>query len=217
MSTIGSPGALPLSKPVPPQRGSFPLDHEGECKQAMTTYLGCLKKVKGVNEDECRGLAKTYLACRMERNLMAKDDFKNLGFKDEGDSSGFEESEDRIPLVVHLLGRHAWSRNSVSTSHPASYQVRRSMLRPPPECNWLERLIGSITLEKGTALDARRRNGSGIITAAGPNIHRRKLMRQQQPCIVLQGLVKIERRRHGRWRGWWKSFSDELSGRGLRL
>lgn len=56
---------------LPPARPFFPCSVKtlsaGECKQAMTTYLGCLKKVKGVNEDECRGLAKTYLACRMER------------------------------------------------------------------------------------------------------------------------------------------------------
>ncbi|KAK3397710.1 hypothetical protein B0T20DRAFT_229492 [Sordaria brevicollis] len=84
MSTFGSPGALPTTKPTPPQRGSFPLDHDGECKHVMKTYLACIKRVKGVNEDECRSLAKAYLACRMERNLMAKDDFKNLGFKEDG-------------------------------------------------------------------------------------------------------------------------------------
>lgn len=46
----------------------------------MATYLSCIKKVKGVNEGHCRELAKAYLSCRMDRNLMAKDDFKNLGF-----------------------------------------------------------------------------------------------------------------------------------------
>ncbi|KAK4071182.1 uncharacterized protein Triagg1_6213 [Trichoderma aggressivum f. europaeum] len=82
MSTFGSPGALPTTKPTPPQRGSFPLDHDGECKKAMTSYLACMKKVRGVNEDECRNLAKAYLSCRMDRNLMARDEFKNLGFAD---------------------------------------------------------------------------------------------------------------------------------------
>ncbi|KAK3498129.1 hypothetical protein B0T13DRAFT_250472 [Neurospora crassa] len=71
MSTFGSPGALPTTKPTPPQRGSFPLDHDGECKHVMTTYLACIKRVKGVNEDECRSLAKAYLACRMERWVAA--------------------------------------------------------------------------------------------------------------------------------------------------
>ncbi len=31
------------------------------------SYLSCIKKVKGVNEDECRMLAKSYLTCRMDR------------------------------------------------------------------------------------------------------------------------------------------------------
>lgn len=33
----------------------------------MTSYLACMKKVRGVNEDECRNLAKAYLSCRMDR------------------------------------------------------------------------------------------------------------------------------------------------------
>lgn len=33
----------------------------------MQAYLSCMKKVRGVNEDECRNLAKSYLACRMDR------------------------------------------------------------------------------------------------------------------------------------------------------
>ncbi|KAK4130410.1 hypothetical protein BT67DRAFT_391065 [Trichocladium antarcticum] len=94
MSTFGSPGPRPNTKPIPPQRGSFPLDHDGECSNVMKSYLECIKKVRGVNKDECRLLAKSYLACRMDHNLMAKDDFKNLGFKEpetptkEGESSG---------------------------------------------------------------------------------------------------------------------------------
>jgi cytochrome c oxidase assembly protein subunit 19 len=55
----------------------------GECKDVMTRYLACMKKVKGVNDPQCRYLAKEYLACRMDRNLMARDEFKNLGFKDD--------------------------------------------------------------------------------------------------------------------------------------
>ncbi|PSS20159.1 hypothetical protein M430DRAFT_49852 [Amorphotheca resinae ATCC 22711] len=84
MSTFGSPGGRQInSKPIPPERGSFPLDHDGECKDVMKSYLACMKKVKGLNDPECRNLAKSYLACRMDRNLMAKDEFKNLGFHDD--------------------------------------------------------------------------------------------------------------------------------------
>jgi hypothetical protein len=66
-----------------PERGSFPLDHDGtspfyleeagaygitgECKDVMTKYLACIKRVKGKNDEECRGIAKTYLGCRMDR------------------------------------------------------------------------------------------------------------------------------------------------------
>ncbi|KAI1365613.1 putative cytochrome c oxidase assembly protein Cox19 [Xylaria arbuscula] len=83
MSSFGSPGSGTYTgKPTPPERGSFPLDHDGECKHVMTRYLSCIKKVKGMNDDECRNLAKSYLSCRMDRNLMARDDFKNLGFQE---------------------------------------------------------------------------------------------------------------------------------------
>ncbi|KAL5594539.1 hypothetical protein BROUX41_001465 [Berkeleyomyces rouxiae] len=83
MSSFGSPGGGKLTtKPTPPERGSFPLDHDGECKSIMKEYLGCLQNVRGMNDERCRQLAKGYLACRMDRNLMARDDFKNLGFTD---------------------------------------------------------------------------------------------------------------------------------------
>jgi cytochrome c oxidase assembly protein subunit 19 len=34
----------------------------------------------GKNNEECRLLAKEYLGCRMEKGLMAKDEWSNLGF-----------------------------------------------------------------------------------------------------------------------------------------
>ncbi|KAF2401265.1 hypothetical protein EJ06DRAFT_475165 [Trichodelitschia bisporula] len=84
MSTFGSPGGQQkIFKPTPPERGSFPLDHEGECKSVMATYLRCLRANKGTNSPDCRGIAKTYLQCRMERNLMAPDEMRNLGFTDD--------------------------------------------------------------------------------------------------------------------------------------
>jgi cytochrome c oxidase assembly protein subunit 19 len=33
----------------------------------------------GINDRECRLIAKDYLQCRMDNNLMAKDEMKNLG------------------------------------------------------------------------------------------------------------------------------------------
>ena len=46
----------------------------------MNKYLSCIKRFKGLNDADCRGLAKEYLTCRMDKNLMAQDEFKNLGF-----------------------------------------------------------------------------------------------------------------------------------------
>ena len=46
----------------------------------MKQYLTCLKGAKGTNIDDCRKLSMQYLECRMDKNLMAKDEMKNLGF-----------------------------------------------------------------------------------------------------------------------------------------
>lgn len=76
-----------------PERGSFPLDHEGmsatilrqpsamytsrvsltdhprigECKHIISGYLKCIKLNRGTNDEACRKLAKDYLACRMDK------------------------------------------------------------------------------------------------------------------------------------------------------
>lgn len=65
--------------PIPPEKGSFPLDHESLCKQQMTKYMKCLETNKDDNS-LCRLLAKDYLQCRMENNLMAKEEWKSLGY-----------------------------------------------------------------------------------------------------------------------------------------
>ncbi|KAJ4362785.1 Cytochrome c oxidase assembly protein cox19 [Ascochyta clinopodiicola] len=86
MASFGGAGlGQKVIKPNPPERGSFPLDHDGECKDIMLSYLRCIKSHRGTNDSECRNLSKAYLSCRMDRNLMAPDSFKNLGF---GENSG---------------------------------------------------------------------------------------------------------------------------------
>ncbi len=82
MSGFGAPGGRAVTyKPTPPERGSFPLDHDAECKHFISSYLRCLKEQRGTNDAECRMLAKSYLNCRMEKGLMAKDEWKNLGLE----------------------------------------------------------------------------------------------------------------------------------------
>jgi cytochrome c oxidase assembly protein subunit 19 len=66
-------------KVKPPERGVFPLDHEGECRPRMVQFLECLKKNKQ-DHFPCKELSKSYLQCRMDHELMAKEDMGNLGF-----------------------------------------------------------------------------------------------------------------------------------------
>lgn len=49
----------------------------------MVEYLACLKRVRGTNDHQCRLIAKEYLKCRMDRQLMAKDEMANLGFQED--------------------------------------------------------------------------------------------------------------------------------------
>ncbi|GAV02119.1 hypothetical protein RvY_12721 [Ramazzottius varieornatus] len=68
-------------KPKPPDKGSFPLDHEGECKINMESYMKCLSDNKYDNS-KCRLEAKDYLDCRMRNELMAKEPWTKLGYGD---------------------------------------------------------------------------------------------------------------------------------------
>ncbi|XP_027906956.1 cytochrome c oxidase assembly protein COX19-like [Vigna unguiculata] len=68
-------------RPVPPEKGIFPLDHLHLCDIEKVEYLNCLK-TEGHQSEKCRQFSKKYLQCRMERNLMAKQDLAELGFKE---------------------------------------------------------------------------------------------------------------------------------------
>ena len=69
-------------KPTAPDKGSFPLDHLGECKDFYNKFMSCLKQNNNMSA-ECRQESKDYLACRMDKNLMQKEEWSKLGFKDE--------------------------------------------------------------------------------------------------------------------------------------
>lgn len=84
--------------PKPPEKGSFPLDHDGECKSVMQVYLQCLKNNRSMHNN-CRGVSKAYLECRMERGLMLKEPLDQLGFVEgqERDDSVTTSEEARPP------------------------------------------------------------------------------------------------------------------------
>lgn len=68
--------------PVPPDKGSFPLDHESVCKRQMIDYMKCLREHRD-DSSSCRNHAKEYLHCRMNNNLMTKEEWKSLGFSEK--------------------------------------------------------------------------------------------------------------------------------------
>lgn len=65
--------------PTAPDKGSFPLDHENLCKRVMLQYMGCLRNNQDDNS-KCREQAQAYLQCRMDNNLMAREEWSKLGF-----------------------------------------------------------------------------------------------------------------------------------------
>ncbi|EDL19159.1 RIKEN cDNA 2810437L13, isoform CRA_b, partial [Mus musculus] len=52
-------------QPRPPDKGSFPLDHFGECKSFKEKFMRCLRD-KNYENALCRNESKEYLMCRMQ-------------------------------------------------------------------------------------------------------------------------------------------------------
>ncbi|CAI9089636.1 OLC1v1024250C7 [Oldenlandia corymbosa var. corymbosa] len=53
-------------RPLPPEKGVFPLDHLHLCDLEKKEYLNCLKS-SGHKSKKCRHLSKMHLQCRMEK------------------------------------------------------------------------------------------------------------------------------------------------------
>ncbi|XP_066522598.1 cytochrome c oxidase assembly protein COX19 [Hoplias malabaricus] len=79
-------------KPRPPDKGSFPLDHFGECKAFKETFMRCLRE-NNFDNSLCRLQSKDYLECRMARQLMTKEPLEKLGFKDLMDQPQTEDKK----------------------------------------------------------------------------------------------------------------------------
>lgn len=76
--TVGTAARLTVT---PPDRGSFPLDHEGLCKELSEKYVKCIGNLKG-NALECRHLAAQYMHCRIDNKLLAEEPLTNFGFRE---------------------------------------------------------------------------------------------------------------------------------------
>ncbi|KAF8078315.1 hypothetical protein FPV67DRAFT_1663067 [Lyophyllum atratum] len=89
--SFGRPPSINVGfKTSPPDRGSFPLDHYGECKDRMTLYMNCLRQNESTST-LCRELSKNYLDCRMQKGLMERDEWKNLGM------ANLDKKEEKTP------------------------------------------------------------------------------------------------------------------------
>ncbi|OBS69320.1 hypothetical protein A6R68_02148 [Neotoma lepida] len=74
-------------QPRPPDKGSFPLDHFGECKSFKEKFMKCLQD-KNFENALCRNESKEYLM-----QLMAPEPLEKLGFRDMTD--GKPEAKDK--------------------------------------------------------------------------------------------------------------------------
>jgi cytochrome c oxidase assembly protein subunit 19 len=55
--------------PTPPDKGSFPLDHYGDCTAFQARYLQCVRESKAKSSD-CKPVMKEYLECRMQQSAL---------------------------------------------------------------------------------------------------------------------------------------------------
>jgi len=63
-----------------PLKGSFPIDHFKECDEYYKNYMNCIKSNSGAST-KCRNETKQYMECRMNKDLMEKQELKNLGLQ----------------------------------------------------------------------------------------------------------------------------------------
>lgn len=55
-----------VAPPRPPEKGSFPLDHFGECRAYLENVLACMQHNQQ-ESSKCRDIQQQYIECRMER------------------------------------------------------------------------------------------------------------------------------------------------------
>ena len=103
MSSGGAFGGARGYQPKPPEKGVFPLDHFGECQTVKEQYMACLKEHSGQTE-ACREVAKLYLECRMDKNLMAQQSLRDLGFAESKKASSVPLKEREDPRSKEKQG-----------------------------------------------------------------------------------------------------------------
>ncbi|KAI4978446.1 hypothetical protein ZWY2020_015199 [Hordeum vulgare] len=72
------------ARPVPPEKGVFPLDHLHDCDLEKKEYLACLKST-GAQSEKCRMFSKKYLKCRMDRTRQGDGGLQTCRRAEEGE------------------------------------------------------------------------------------------------------------------------------------
>mmetsp|Transcript_29107 Transcript_29107/g.81894 ORF Transcript_29107/g.81894 Transcript_29107/m.81894 type:complete len:138 (+) Transcript_29107:159-572(+) len=89
----------------PPQRGIFPLDHDAECQIKMKEYIQCMNESNDTHY-KCRTLSKDYLQCRMDHQLMSKENLDHLGYSEEQKVRGAKEYDKAKEKAGFIAGKH---------------------------------------------------------------------------------------------------------------
>ena len=91
-----------------PEKGSFPLDHLNECRGHIEEYFRCLTRNDNL-APKCREETRAYLNCRMDKELMDKEEtlkwlptteFVDTRYKKH--EQKMEQSQDLPPGAVAL-------------------------------------------------------------------------------------------------------------------
>lgn len=79
---MATPGGRSRPSVIPPDKGSFPIDHFKECEQLVQKYIKCVNKHQMMPK-RCQDFQIEYLDCRMKNGLMNQETMENLGFTEK--------------------------------------------------------------------------------------------------------------------------------------
>ena len=68
-------------------------------------YLECLKESRDVHH-KCRDYSRDYLQCRMDHQLMSKENLEEMGFGKEQEVTGAEEYDKSKEKAGYVAGKH---------------------------------------------------------------------------------------------------------------
>ncbi|KAG0255438.1 Cytochrome c oxidase assembly protein cox19 [Actinomortierella ambigua] len=92
----------------------------------MQAYLSCLKENQN-NNGKCREFSREYLECRMQRGLMGRDSFDNLGY---GDLEKGSQTQNRSAEGKSPVGSGSPSSAEVNTSPKSAPDTRPGVEQP---------------------------------------------------------------------------------------